>query len=125
MAHPLLLLDVLVGLGLLAVIGVAAKRPLASSSDATKLVGWALVAVPLPLAVALHLFLPLPADVDQAAFVGGAVAFAVGAVLVLRADDRGDQSQSNDDLEPPPWWPEFERDIRAYARGRPRATVLR
>ena len=43
LAHPLLLLDVLVGLGLLAVIGVAAKRPPASTSSATKLVGWALL----------------------------------------------------------------------------------
>ena len=125
MAHPLLLLDVLVGLGLLAVIAIAAKRPPASTSSATRLVGWALVAVPLPLTVALHLLLPLPVLLGQAAFVGGVVAFAVGAVLVLRADDRGDQSPSSDDLEPPPWWPEFERDFRAYARERPRAPLLR
>jgi hypothetical protein len=69
--------------------------------------------------------LPLPVALGQAAFVGGVVAFAVGAVLVLRADDRGDQSPSSDDLEPPPWWREFERDFRMYARERSRSPLLR
>ena len=126
MAHPLLLLDVLVGLGLLAVIAVAAKRPPTSTSSASKLVGWALVAVPLPLAVALHLLLPLPVALEQAAFIGGVVAFAVGAVLVLSVrTTAGISHRPSDDLEPPPWWPEFERDFRAYARERSRAPLLR
>ena len=34
-----------------------------------------------------------------------------------RPDDPG--GLRRDDPEPPPWWPEFERDFRAYAR-RPR-----
>lgn len=87
------------------------------------LLGWALMAGPLPLAVVVHLLLPLPVDVDQAAFVAGVAAFALGAVLVMRADDHGDQSQPTDDVEPPPWWPEFERDFRTYARTRPRTRV--
>jgi hypothetical protein len=28
-----------------------------------------------------------------------------------------------DELEPPPWWPDFERDFRAYARSRRRMYV--
>jgi hypothetical protein len=117
-AHPLLLLDAVLGLGLLAVIAVAATRTPSSSSSVRKVLGWGLVAVPLPLAVALHVLLEPLVVVDQAAFVVGVVAFAIGAFLVLSADDGEERPEPMDEFEPPPWWPDFERDFRAYARSR-------
>ena len=45
----------------------------------------------------------------------------VGARLVgpRRPPDGGPGRPPADEPEPPPWWPEFERDFRAYA-SRPR-----
>jgi hypothetical protein len=123
LAHPLLIVDALIGIGLLAVIAVAARHAPASTSTVRKLVGWGLVAGPLPVAVALHLSLALPVVVDQAAFIVGVIAFAIGAFLVLSADDGKDRPEPMDELEPPPWWPDFERDFRAYARSRRRTHV--
>ena len=120
MAHPLLIVDALLGLGLLGVIAVASRHASCSRSNTRKLLGWALVAVPLPLAVAVHLVFSLPVALDQAAFVVGVAAFALGAFLVLSADEGEDRREPIDELEPPPWWPDFERDFRAYARRRPR-----
>lgn len=77
----------------------------------------------LPLAVALHLFLELPVGLDHAAFIAGVIAFAIGAFLVLSADDGEDRPKPMDQIEPPPWWPDFERDFRAYARSRRRMHV--
>jgi hypothetical protein len=116
------LVDVALGVCLLAVIAVAAvRRPRVSTSRPRRLVGWALVAVPLPLAVALHVFLRPSSALDQLAFIVGIVAFAAGAILVLAHGD-DERTDSPAEPDPAPWWPEFEREFRAYARrsGRPR-----
>ena len=73
--------------------------------------------MPLPAAVAVQVLHPLPAGLGRAAFIGGVVAFAVGAVLVLSGEDRDQEPGSSDEPEPP-WWPDFERDFRAYAHRR-------
>jgi hypothetical protein len=107
----------LLGLSVLAVIGVAARRsPKSRSSKARRSFGYALVAVPLPLAVALHLFLWPASMLDRIAFVLGVVAFGAGALLVLASDDGDEQPELPDDPDPAPWWPDFEREFRAYAR---------
>ena len=74
-----------------------------------------LVAVPLPLALAVHL-LVRPA-VDQAALVLGVVAFGTGAFLLLPWDDEDERLDATRAPGPAPWWPAFEREFRAYARG--------
>jgi hypothetical protein len=117
------LVDVSLGVCLLAVIAVAAVRPRVSTSRPRRLVGWALVAVPLPLAVALHVFLRPPSALDQIAFIVGIVAFAAGAILVLAYEDEDERSDSLEDPDPAPWWPEFEREFRAYARRSERRRV--
>jgi hypothetical protein len=120
------MLDALVGACLVLVIALGARRsPAPTPSSTPRLVGWALVAVPLPLAVALHLFVWRSAGPDQAAFVIGAVAFAAGAFLVLANRDDQDGGDPADDLEPAPWWPDFEREFREYERrsSRPRVRV--
>jgi hypothetical protein len=116
------LVDVSLGVCLLAVIAVAAVRPRVSPSRPRRLVGWALVTVPLPLAVALHVFLRPPSALDQIAFIAGVVAFAAGAILVLAHEDDDERSDSPAEPDPAPWWPAFEREFRAYARrsARPR-----
>ena len=48
-------------------------------------------------------------------FVLGVAAFGVGAVLVLPGED-DEQPDATDDLDPAPWWPEFEREFRAYTQ---------
>jgi hypothetical protein len=125
LAHPLLIVDALIGLGLLVVIAVAARRPPATTSTGRRLIGCGLIAGPLPLAVALHLFVPLPTGLNQAAFIAGVIAFAVGAILVLGEDEREERSDPDAELEPeqPPWWPDFERGFRAYARSRSRPRI--
>ena len=52
------------------------------------------------------------------AFLWLAVLLSVTTYIVLRApDDEGDDDPG---LEPdPPWWPEFERQLRDYQRQRP------
>jgi hypothetical protein len=109
-------LPLLLGLSVLAVIAVAARRSPKSRSSARRSFGYALVAVPLPLAVALHLFLWPASILDRIAFVLGVVAFAAGALLVLASDDGDEQPELPEDPGPAPWWPDFERDFRAYAR---------
>jgi hypothetical protein len=48
-----------------------------------------------------------------------AVLFSVSAYLVLRAPDGGDDGGSEADAPEPPWWPEFERQLRDYTRRGP------
>jgi hypothetical protein len=120
--HLLSATPLFLGLSVLAVIAVGARRSPRSTSRARRSFGYALIAVPLPLAVALHLFLwPDPA-VDQIAFVVGVVAFGTGALLVLPGDDEDDRPILPDDPDPAPWWPDFERDFRAYARANARSS---
>jgi hypothetical protein len=110
-------LPLLLGLSLLAVIAVAARRsPRSTSSSAQRVLGVALIAVPLPLAVALHLFLWPASALDQIGFVVGVLAFGAGALLVLPADDEGKEPELPNDPGPPAWWPDFEQEFRAYAR---------
>jgi hypothetical protein len=115
----------LLGLSVLGVIAVAARRSSKSrSSRARRSFGYALVAVPLPLAVALHLFLWPASIFDRIAFVLGVVAFGAGALLVLASDDEGEQLELPEDPDPAPWWPDFERDFRAYARANVRPSKV-
>jgi hypothetical protein len=111
-------LALLLGLSVLAVIAVGARRsPKSSSSPARRSFGYALIVVPLPLAVALHLFLWPGSALDRIAFVLGVVAFGAGALLVLPADDEGEQPELLDGPGPAPWWPDFEREFREYTQG--------
>jgi hypothetical protein len=50
-----------------------------------------------------------------------AALLSLSAYLILRAAGGGDDGGSEADLPEPPWWPEFERQFRDYARERPRA----
>jgi hypothetical protein len=110
-------LPLLLGLSVLAVIAVAAGRsPRPTSSRARRPIGYTLIALPLPLAVALHLFVWPASTLDRIAFVVGVIAFGVGALLVLPGEDEGEQPELPDDPDPAPWWPEFEREFRAYAQ---------
>ena len=113
-----LLLDAAAGIGLLATITLSARRAPQKRSRHIRALGWMLVAGPLPLAVALHAAGRLPPTADQVAFLSAVAAFAIGAAIVLSVDDEEDQRGDGDD-DSPPWWPEFEREFRAYAR-RPR-----
>jgi hypothetical protein len=110
-------LALLLGLSVLGVIAVGARRsPKSSSSPARRSFGYALIAVPLPLAVALHLFVWPASALDRIAFVLGVIAFGAGALIVLSGDDKGEQPEFPDDPDPAPWWPDFEREFREYAR---------
>jgi hypothetical protein len=110
-------LALFLGLSVLAVIAVGARRsPKSSSSPARRSFGYALIAVPLPLAVALHLFVWPASALDRIAFVVGVIAFIAGALIVLPGDDNGEQPKLPNDPDPAPWWPDFEREFRAYAR---------
>ena len=103
------------GIGLLATIILSARQAQQKRSRHVRAFGWVLVAGPLPLAVALHAAGRLPSTADQVAFLSAVAAFAIGAALVLSADDEDDQRGDADD-DSPPWWPEFEREFRRYAR---------
>jgi hypothetical protein len=119
----LLALSVLLGLGVLAVIALGARRSPPRPSTARRALGFALVAVPLPLAVALHLFVWPASALDRIAFVVAVAAFGAGALLVLPGDEEDDQQDDRtDDPDPAPWWPDFERDFRAYARAYARSS---
>jgi hypothetical protein len=106
-------LPLLLGLSVLAVIAVGARR--SPKSPARRSFGYALIAVPLPLAVALHLFVWPGSALDRITFVLGVVAFGAGALLVLSGDDE-DEPELPDDPDPAPWWPDFEREFREYAQ---------
>jgi hypothetical protein len=119
-------LPLLLGLSVLAVIAVGARgSPKSISSRARRSFGYALIVVPLPLAIALHLFVWPASALDRIAFVVGVVAFGVGALLVLPSDDEDEQQDDRtDDPDPAPWWPDFERDFRAYARAYARSSKV-
>ena len=108
-----LTLDAAVGVLLLAVILLAAQRARRRAvSPRLRACGWVLIAGPLPLAVALHTILQLPEGIDQAAFLAGVAAFAVGAALILSGEEEDWREERDEDS--PPWWPAFERDLREY-----------
>jgi hypothetical protein len=117
------LVDLVVGLALLTLIGLVATRVrLARQSHVRWLVGWVLVAVPLPVVVAARWIDTSSVVGGEVAFLCGVVAFAVGAALVLSGRDERDHG-SGPHLDPEPWWPDFEREFRAYARTRSRRRV--
>jgi predicted tellurium resistance membrane protein TerC len=119
----LIVLDAVLGAMLLVVIALASRAP-AQKSDEARATGWLLVAVPLPLVVVLHVAGILPRTTDQALFVTGIVAFAVGSALVLGSRDDDDWREAVDDS--PPWWPEFERELEEYSRRKsPRRPLAR
>jgi hypothetical protein len=108
---PILVVDLVLGVALVATVAVAACRSsTGTSSERQRVLGWLLIALPLPLAVVIEV-------------VAGVAAFAAGSLLVLRRDD-GDDSSGTADPETPPWWPEFEREFRSYARRSSRPRVL-
>lgn len=122
---PILLVDLVLGIALVAAVAVGATRsPLGASSERQRVLGWLLIAVPLPLAVGLQLLAPLPPAFRETAFVAGVAAFAAGALLVLSSDDE-DDPRDGAEPETPPWWPEFERDFDEYVRRSSRPRVLR
>ena len=119
-----LLVDLTLGVALLATIGFAATcDPSAAHAGHRRPLGWLLVAVPLPFVVAFRVALPSSPFSAQGAFACGVLAFAVGAVLVLRG--RGDDQDPGRELDPAPtpWWPDFEREFRAYVRQQSRRRV--
>jgi hypothetical protein len=117
----LFLFDAAVGLALVAAIVIAAVRP-PSMPPAPSWLAWLLVAT-LPVVVLVHLVLPGPEAVFQVAFLLAVVGFGLGAILILATDDQTDEDWRAGDIEPPPWWPDFERDFRDYVRERPRPRV--
>jgi hypothetical protein len=119
---PILVVDLVLGIALVAAVALGASRASSGrSSERQRVLGWLLIALPLPLAVVIQVFAPLPPALAETTFVAGVAAFAAGSLLVLRSDD-GDDSRGTADPETPPWWPEFEREFRSYARrsSRPR-----
>lgn len=121
-----LLIDLTLGLALLATIGFAARSSFsATHSRHRQQLGWLLVAVPLPFVVACRVALPSSPLGAQGAFACGVLAFAAGAVLVLsgRGDARDPGSEPDPDPDPTPWWPDFEEEFRAYVRQQSRRRV--
>ena len=115
--RPLPLVDLVLGVILIAAIGCAAARSWpAAQAPSRRPLGWLLVAVPLPLVVSVRLVFPSAPLGGQGPFVCALVAFAVGAFLVLsgRSDPQRDVIETSPG--PAPWWPDFEREFRAYAR---------
>jgi hypothetical protein len=52
------------------------------------------------------------------------ILLSVSAYLVLRARDDREEGGSGEEAPEPPWWPDFERQFRDYAGGRPRPSSL-
>jgi hypothetical protein len=122
---PILVIDVVLGAALVATVALGSRRALfGPSSRRRRVVGWLLIALPLPLAAGIEVFAPLPSPFAEATFFAGVAAFAAGALLVLSGDDRDDR-RGDADPDGPPWWPDFEREFRAYARRSSRPRVLR
>ena len=118
-------MDFVLGAALVATVLLGSGRTaLGASFRRRRVVGSLLIALPLPLAVGVEVFAPPPPVFAEAAFVLGVAAFAAGALLVLSRDD-GDDNEGDADPESPPWWPDFEREFRAYARRSSRPRVLR
>lgn len=121
----MLVIDVMLAAVLVAAVVLGCKRTLlAVSSQRRRAVGWLLIAVPLPLAVGIEAVAPLPRVLADAAFVAGLTAFGLGALLVLSGQDE-DDPRPGADPDSPPWWPDFEREFRVYARRSSRPRALR
>jgi hypothetical protein len=115
----LLAVDIGVGVALVALIAALAVRPAHRRSERSRTLGWVLVAGPLPAAVCLHLVGVLSPNTDQIVFLASVLAFAVGAALLLgTADDDEEEDWREGSDDSPPWWPDFERQLRDYERDR-------
>lgn len=121
---PILLLDLVLGAALVTTVALATRARVGRPVRRWRAVGWLLIAIPLPLVVGLQVFMPLPPGFGESAFVAGVAAFACGALLVLGSED-DDRPEGGAEPGDPPWWPDFERDFRAYAARRSRPRVLR
>ena len=122
---PILVMNVVLGTALVATVALGSRRTFfGAASQHRRVVGWLLIALPLPLAVLIEVFSSPPPVFAETAFVAGVVAFAAGALLVLSSDD-GDDLRGHGDPDSPPWWPDFEREFRAYARRSSRPHALR
>lgn len=122
---PMLVIDLLLAAVLVAavVLGFSGARS-SASRQSRRAAGWLLIALPLPLAVVIEAFASPPRALADAAFVAGLTAFAIGALLVLSGDEEDDR-RPDADPDSPPWWPDFEREFRAYARRNSRPRALR
>jgi hypothetical protein len=121
----MLVIDVSLAAVLVAVAVLGFNGTLSCASPQwRRAIGWLLIALPLPLVVGIEAFASPPRVLADAAFVAGLTAFAVGALLVLSGDDEDDR-RLDGDPDSPPWWPDFERDFRAYASRSSRPRALR
>src|SRR5262245_40576161 len=113
--QPLPLVDLVLGVILIAAIGFAARRSLSDvEGHGRRLLGWLLIVVPLPLVVSTRLAFPSAPLGSQGAFVAGVVAFGVGAFLVLSSRRDAEDDIIETSPGPEPWWPEFEREFHEY-----------
>jgi|SRR5581483_2406290 len=77
-----------------------------------------LSAAAIAVALALPLFcaaFPAAAERRSELFLCSLVLILVGAILLPRGGEEPDDTGSGVD-DDPPWWPEFERAFRSYAR---------
>jgi len=105
--------------GLAAVAAIVAAPWVSARLDAERA---AAIGVPLVLALPLLVVAgprfggtPL---VNQTLFMAALAAFVAGSIILVMAhgDDNGGGGGGGDAPVDPPWWPEFERDFRRYAR---------
>jgi hypothetical protein len=115
----LLACDLIVGAAAVAIVLAAPWSPRRPATRIPVAGAVALVTVPLPAAVAFH---PGSGSVvaDQVVFVLALAAFVAGSLTLIWRDDEGPPPVG--EPSDPPWWPEFERAFRRYAR-RPRVPV--
>ena len=104
-------------LGIIAVAAIAASplyadriRPVGSARLSTAAVSLAL-AIPLFGAAS-----PRMGGIRSELFLCSFVLILIAAVLAPRGEDPDEPPYRGDD--DPPWWPEFERGFRSYARRR-------
>lgn len=85
----------------------------------------AVVGADLGVLIASH-DLPTGASSFGLVLVWLAWLLSITAYFVLRGPDRGDPGGDADEGDPePPWWPDFERQLRDYMRSGPRAPASR
>lgn len=108
--------DVVVGLVAVALIAAAPFAVRRLDLGAAAAWGVPLVLV-LPVLVVVGPRFGTP-GMNQALFFGAVAAFAAGSAILVAAGDDGDGGDSDPGSSDPPWWPDFEREFRRYARRR-------
>jgi hypothetical protein len=116
---PLLVFDAALGAILIVAVILLGSRQQKRKPGHLRVLGWVLVCIPLPVAVLLHVLRAVQQATDQTLFIAGVVSFAFGAALLLGSKDDEDEDWRHSSDDSPPWWPEFEREFRAYSRVRP------